>query len=147
VLSCFSERFGMMEDNQRVHPTMKDIEKNEGGYENEKGSSPLVPNSSHHTMHGPTQSTQALRSKGSLRDGSLSPQRIPKSTPKSPSASQSPQGELFAQCGQAPSHEGGAQIIFLALLCVHYFLSAAHDDVHYAAHYYTTHSSTPNETL
>jgi hypothetical protein len=66
----------MMEDNQRVHPTMKDIEKNEGSYENEKGSSFLVTNSSHHTMHGPTQSAQALRSKGSLRDGSPSPQLI-----------------------------------------------------------------------
>jgi hypothetical protein len=35
-----------MADNQRVHPTTEDVEKNAGEYENEKPSSPLVPKSS-----------------------------------------------------------------------------------------------------
>nr|ABK25808.1 unknown [Picea sitchensis] len=35
-----------MADKQRVHPRTKDLEKNAGEYENQKGSSPLVPKSS-----------------------------------------------------------------------------------------------------
>jgi hypothetical protein len=66
-----------MADNQRVHPTTEDVEKNAGEYENEKPSSPLVPKSSAASekdgVYPPSETLYKKKNINDLRSGNLRP--------------------------------------------------------------------------